>query len=175
MSKENPAQYERIKLANAMCDVLEDQVAELQRALAASKAAHEATNGQQRHWMEEAESESRAYVMATRRLEAKLTASEAAHGETRRELAGIMSQMGDRSRVIDAERLAHAETWRLVNALIEALPTCDGEHENRPATRAWGRGGPRFCDDCGGDRVPEYPRAAPLRALLAARAERKSK
>lgn len=58
-------------------------------------------------------------------------------------------------------------------ALVDALPKCDECGE--PATRAWGRGGARYCDVHGKDihgraacvDVPEYPRAAPLRALVA--------
>jgi hypothetical protein len=67
----------------------------------------------------------------------------------------------------------------LTDALVKSLPQCDnnnGTHENRPATKAMGRGGARFCDECGGVRpdrkvaVPDYPRAEPLRAIARARA-----
>lgn len=56
-------------------------------------------------------------------------------------------------------------------ALIAALPRCD--YCDRPATRVYGRGGARWCDVHGtrdspsGSDVPEYPRATPLRALVA--------
>ena len=66
--------------------------------------------------------------------------------------------------------------WRLVDALIAALPQCDsGCHATKscPATKSWGRGTQRYCDECAGSRIPDYPRAAPLRALLAARDARK--
>jgi hypothetical protein len=63
--------------------------------------------------------------------------------------------------------------------LVDALPKCDDCL--RPATRAYFRGGGRYCDEHGtapGSRfscdapeypraAPEYPRAAPLRALVA--------
>lgn len=48
-------------------------------------------------------------------------------------------------------------------ALVDSLPKCD--RCTKPATRAYGRGGERFCDEHGED-VPEYPRAAPLRTLI---------
>jgi hypothetical protein len=59
------------------------------------------------------------------------------------------------------------------DALVEALPKCTMPGCNRVATRAYERGGERFCDECGGlphtREAPDYPRAAPLRAILEAR------
>lgn len=67
-----------------------------------------------------------------------------------------------------------ADLRELAIALIEALPKCD-LCKTAPATRARGRGGARYCDACAARdaysvfrAVPEYPRAAPLRALMAA-------
>jgi len=34
--------------------------------------------------------------------------------------------------------------------LVESLPKCD-VHPDRPATKAFDRGGKRYCDDCGAD------------------------
>lgn len=64
----------------------------------------------------------------------------------------------------------------ILAALMDSLPRCD-EHRDRPATRARGRGGHRFCDECGTrddgrGPVPEYPRAAPLRAFFGAASNR---
>ena len=76
--------------------------------------------------------------------------------------------------------LREAETWRLVEALIEALPKCTRCH-SRTATKAWVRGASRYCDDCDSRigwvraTAPDYPRAAPLRALLAARDAKETK
>lgn len=62
----------------------------------------------------------------------------------------------------------------LVEALIESLPKCD-VCKAVPATRAYARGGTRFCDACAKKAArprdpvpvaPEYPRAKPLRELL---------
>ena len=58
------------------------------------------------------------------------------------------------------------------DALVAALPKCDGCRN--PATKAEGRGGPRYCDEHGRalpglPEIPDYPRAEPLRAILAAR------
>ena len=58
-------------------------------------------------------------------------------------------------------------------ALIDALPKCDRCGDT--ATRAFERGGGRYCDthavvifgDDNTATAPEYPRAAPLRALIA--------
>lgn len=57
-----------------------------------------------------------------------------------------------------------------VQALIDSLPKC-GECAN-PATRAFSRGSARYCDDHGGT-APDYPRAAPLRALIELLKERR--
>ena len=64
----------------------------------------------------------------------------------------------------------------LARELIDSLPTCTValEHGTCPnvATRAFGRGGHRYCDSHGdgayGVVVPEYPRAVPLRRLITA-------
>lgn len=66
--------------------------------------------------------------------------------------------------------------WKLIEDLVASLPKCD-RHTDRPATRAWNRGGERYCEECGTARewetgVPEYPRAAPIRAIEAARKAR---
>lgn len=66
--------------------------------------------------------------------------------------------------------------WKLIEDLVASLPKCD-RHTDRPATRAWNRGGERYCEECGTARewetgVPEYPLAAPIRAIEAARKAR---
>lgn len=48
-------------------------------------------------------------------------------------------------------------------ALVDALPKCD--HCSAPATKATKRGGGRWCDEHG-PHDADYPRAAPLRALV---------
>lgn len=65
-----------------------------------------------------------------------------------------------------------------VRALCEALPRCGGASDGpepflerlcaKPATKAWGRAGARYCDEHAPEGCPDYPRAAPLRAVLAA-------
>jgi hypothetical protein len=68
-----------------------------------------------------------------------------------------------------------SESRALTDALVDSLPKCDQGHG--PATKAYQRGGRRFCDKCWlhpGDREfppPDYPRAAPLRAIQKDRAE----
>lgn len=53
-----------------------------------------------------------------------------------------------------------------VQALIETLPKCtDDSGCTTPATRTHGQDHDAFCDMHGG-RLPEYPRAAPLRTLI---------
>ena len=69
-----------------------------------------------------------------------------------------------------------AREREILAALVDSLPRCD-EHRDRPATRARVRGGRRFCDECGTrddgrGPVPEYPRAAPLRAFFGAATNR---
>lgn len=57
-------------------------------------------------------------------------------------------------------------------ALVASLPTCDTPgHEDRPATKSYRCGGPRYCDSCddNGHAVPDYPRAQPLRDIASAR------
>ena len=76
------------------------------------------------------------------------------------------------------ERLNHQIA--LTDALVEALPKCD--KCDQPATRGNGRGAERRCDEhkdlrpAGNftlaDVCPEYPRAAPIRAIQKDRAER---
>jgi hypothetical protein len=74
---------------------------------------------------------------------------------------------------------AEAALWELVDALVASLPKCD--ECPAPALRSPGRGRERRCDQHANiSRVPgeqfycrdEYPRAAPLRAIAAARAAR---
>jgi hypothetical protein len=79
-------------------------------------------------------------------------------------------------------KLAHMK--RVLGALVGTLPKCD--ECTAPATRAFKRGGGRWCDEHGKDMyliypgtphestfpskgavVPEYPRAEPLRAAVA--------
>lgn len=63
----------------------------------------------------------------------------------------------------------------LVQALIDALPRCDGDGAGafpavscqHPATRSWARGSCRYCDEHAPKGAPDYPRAAPLRAIVA--------
>jgi hypothetical protein len=81
---------------------------------------------------------------------------------------------------VRSDLAGHAEAEAL-RALVNALPKC--EQHGRPATRAWSRGGMRYCDECGTQQhdknerseVPDYPRAAPLRAALALLAARDKK
>lgn len=70
-------------------------------------------------------------------------------------------------------RAQHATLRSLTEALIASLPKCDN-HPDRPATKAVKRGGGRWCDECGDPKTwrgpyaaHDYPRAAPLRALVA--------
>ena len=64
----------------------------------------------------------------------------------------------------------------LTDALVASLPKCDA-HSDRPATKSFGRGVNRFCDECGAPDAatfipappPDYPRASPLRAIFAVR------
>lgn len=110
-----------------------------------------------------------------------------AHAETRRELEAISLSLAsskaahcDEVRRSESSVAREAETWRMVDALIAALPKCTrlvGADDtlvecDRPATRAFERGGARYCDECAaakaatfGSVPPDYPRAAPLRAL----------
>jgi hypothetical protein len=64
---------------------------------------------------------------------------------------------------------AYAELRDAAAAVVAALPTCDVC--GAPAMRSHARGLSRFCDDHGAwpgvPAVPPYPRAAPLRRLLA--------
>jgi hypothetical protein len=78
------------------------------------------------------------------------------------------------AKLVEVADKLRAERAR-ADALVASLPICDywyGEAGRgvcgRPATRALGRGGERFCDEHG-EGVPEYPRAEPIRAILAAR------
>ena len=63
----------------------------------------------------------------------------------------------------------HEKAVGMLRALVESLPTCDVHGD--PATRAFERGGRRYCDACGVGLVqcdaPDYPRAVPLRAAVA--------
>lgn len=61
---------------------------------------------------------------------------------------------------------------KAARALVEALPRCDDlDNERcrctRPATKAYGRGTTRYCDEHAPIDCPDYPRAAVLRELLA--------
>lgn len=83
----------------------------------------------------------------------------------------------------EAEKLVeltheHGKLVLFTRALIDALPKCtqsvlwhepDGTYGPclKPATKAYARGGARYCDACAPADCPDYPRAAPLRALLA--------
>jgi hypothetical protein len=69
-----------------------------------------------------------------------------------------------------AEMLAD-EAIAVLRALVDSLPKCTGVVDGDPtcarvATRAWQRGGTRYCDKHG-PNVPEYPRAQPMRDALA--------
>lgn len=74
-------------------------------------------------------------------------------------------------KMLDLAQERDTETVALradAQALVDALPRCD--QCERPATRAYCRGAARYCDTHGGGElyaVPEYPRAAPLRVLVA--------
>jgi hypothetical protein len=88
-----------------------------------------------------------------------------------------MMRSGDRAYQAVKELRADLAAERArTHALVESLPKCDN-HPDRPATRAWRRGAERWCDECaldpsrwrGSYAAHEYPRAAPLRAILKAR------
>ena len=69
---------------------------------------------------------------------------------------------------LDAERAKSAELLETLRALVESLPRCDLHGD--PATRAFKRGGRRYCDACNVGlwrAAPPYPRAIPLRAAVA--------
>ena len=73
--------------------------------------------------------------------------------------------------VLEIADAREARMRAAARALVDALPRCD--FCSSPATRAWERGAARFCDVHAVEGrenlepVPEYPRAAPLRALVA--------
>jgi hypothetical protein len=92
-----------------------------------------------------------------------------------------------RDRVKAAERSADERHAKLVevadklraertrtDALVASLPKCDEDGCASPATKAFKRGGRRFCDEhaasFSGGVAPDYPRAEPLRAILRNRA-----
>lgn len=87
----------------------------------------------------------------------------------------------------DIDRLPHLlECERVLKKLVDSLPRCDGvvprtfeeqlfpkklfdgdkEKCTKPATRAHGRGGQRFCDEHS-HGAPDYPRAEALREAIA--------
>ena len=74
----------------------------------------------------------------------------------------MASDLPARVRALAAERDAAVAVLR---DLVDALPKCSYPECTEPATRAWERGGLRWCDDHGA-HVPEYPRAEPLRRAL---------
>jgi hypothetical protein len=70
------------------------------------------------------------------------------------------------------EAAALAEAVHLGTCLLASLPrcdVCDALGIQRPATRAFRRGGARYCDEHGqkpdGMVIPEYPRAIAVRNL----------
>jgi hypothetical protein len=115
--------------------------------LSDERAAHEATKAE----LAEANDDIATLEATVYSRDGALTASESAHAETKAEL------------ITECAR---------TDALVASLPKCDF-CERRPATRSFKpRGGLRYCDGCAYFSPPDYPRAAPLRALLAARAKR---
>jgi hypothetical protein len=62
----------------------------------------------------------------------------------------------------------------ILRELVDTLPKCD-THPDRPATRSWGPGRSRYCDECGTrygekrDHVAELPSAAAVRKAVALR------
>lgn len=74
---------------------------------------------------------------------------------------------------VDALQQKHIRLCAVAEAserLVASLPKCDDC--SRPATRAFRRGEARYCDEHGanilGHEAPEYPRAQPLRDMIAA-------
>jgi hypothetical protein len=96
----------------------------------------------------------------TRRLLATLDRERQARlaAEERGRLAGLHAEAVQAGYQRDLDELRAA-----ASALVASLPKCDDC--SAPATSAWERGGARWCDDCAPRATPEYPRAAPLRAL----------
>lgn len=94
--------------------------------------------------------------------------------ETQLATSNLLRIKAERDAACDRLLAIEREAW----ALVEALPKCD--ECSTPATRAFERGGKRYCDLHGVlppeqrlhapwvSEAPEYPRAAPLRALVAA-------
>lgn len=65
------------------------------------------------------------------------------------------------------------EALAVLGRLVASLPACD--ECKVPSTRAFGRGGKRYCDECGAPNgslgkgkleVPPYPRAPALREAI---------
>lgn len=67
---------------------------------------------------------------------------------------------------VEQARQASAGYREALRALVASLPRCDACAA--PATRAFGRGGARWCDAHGpaSPYLTDYPRAAPLRAAV---------
>lgn len=124
-------------------------------------------------------------ILAAARAEA-VAPLEARVRELERDLALMThSRDGFREAVIAGEgtRARAADLEAVLRQLVEAMPPCTavvdvhtGARCGKPATRAYGRGGARYCDDHGchtGGLIgqvhepPDYPRAAPLRLALA--------
>jgi hypothetical protein len=84
-------------------------------------------------------------------------------GEADRKLAAAYHEL-ENLHDIDAAAL-EIRRWReLLRALVASLPHCDAC--DSPATKANGRGGPRWCDVHAPGDTPDYPRAKPLREAV---------
>jgi len=105
--------------------------------------------------------------------------------EARRMAEAERDRLSRSCKIADTEVDTIRELWRLerdrTDALVAALPKCDGCEPSRTATKSFGRGRIRCCDECGaesplvGPEVPDYPRAEPLRAIQRARAEERDR
>jgi hypothetical protein len=137
---------------------------------------------------------STASLLRESQLKRDLTETRAKLEAAGHEISGLGRTLQRHSDALAESRLAHAETKRLAEAIIAALPKCDRDGCERPQTkgkerasylRPAGRYG--WCDQCAKDhyviypgtnqenlypspgaKVPDMPIAAPLRAWFAA-------
>ncbi len=101
----------------------------------------------------------------------------AAMRELRAENDRYRSALATQNSEVYRLELDNALLRSVLTALVEALPKCDGNLGDcdAPATRTFGRGGVRYCDEHGsGDPecaesndAPEYARTVPMRAAIA--------
>jgi hypothetical protein len=161
------------------CQCASDRIDALESALAEEKKAHEATKADLDLYVAELD---HAFIWA---LGGPMGGPETRLERFREGLSGLCAKVAryrseQQPKIGRLEAELAAERAR-TDALLSALPKCD-YHPDRPATKSICRGADRFCDECGRDpkrwigpyAVPDLPRAAPLRAILAARTEKGS-